>query len=123
MVLNSDKNINVITPEYDSNSQLIFRENRAPMVQGKDVAVLISTVNSGKTVCRILECVEYHGGRVQGVVYVFTNVEQVDNVPVYALFTPKDIPNYMTSTPESCPMCRAGKRIEALANSYGMSKL
>lgn len=123
LALNSDKNINVITPEYDSNGQLIFRENRAPMVQGKDVVILISTVNSGKTVRRILECVEYYGGHVQGVVSVFSNVEQVDEVPVYALFTAKDIPNYMTSAPESCPLCAAGQRIEALANSYGMSKL
>jgi len=123
LALNSDKNINVVTPEYDSNGQLIFRENRASMVHNRDVVILISTVNSGKTVRRILECVEYYGGRVQGVVSVFTNVEQVDDVPVYALFTPKDIPNYMTSAPEKCPLCAAGQRIEALANSYGMSKL
>ena len=28
--INRDKNINVVTPEYDSNGQLIFRDNRPP---------------------------------------------------------------------------------------------
>lgn len=47
--INRDKNINVVTPEYDSNGQLIFRDNLTPMISGKDVLILISTVNSGKT--------------------------------------------------------------------------
>ena len=54
--VNSDKNINVITPEYDSNGQLIFRDNLSPMVTGKDVLILISTVNSGKSVRRAVAC-------------------------------------------------------------------
>ena len=55
--INRDKNINVVTPEYDSNGQLIFRDNLTPMISGKDVLILISTVNSGKTARRAVECV------------------------------------------------------------------
>ena len=32
--VNSNKNINVVTPEYDSNGQLIFRDNLTPMIVG-----------------------------------------------------------------------------------------
>ena len=30
--LNRDKNINIVTPEYDTNGQLIFRDNLIPMI-------------------------------------------------------------------------------------------
>lgn len=123
LALNSDKNINVITPEYDSNDQLIFRDNLLPMVQGQDVLILISTVNSGKTIRRTLRCVEYYGGKVQGITAIFSTAEQVDDLPVYALFKPRDIPGYTTSSPEACPMCARGEKITALANSYGLSRL
>ena len=123
MSLNSDKNINVVTPEYDSNGQLIFRENLLPMVQGQDVLILISTVNSGKTVRRVMECVEYYGGKVQGITAIFSTADHVSDLPVYALFTPKDIPGYATSSPETCPLCAKGEKITALANSHGLAKL
>ena len=36
--------------------------------------------------------------------------EEMEGVPIYSLFTPEDIPGYATYAPESCAMCRAGKR-------------
>lgn len=123
LALNSDKNINVVTPEHDSNHQLVFRENLLPMVKGQDVLILISTVNSGKTVRRTLECVEYYGGKVQGITAIFSTAERIGDLPVYALFKPRDIPGYTTSAPETCPMCAGGEKITALANSYGLSRL
>ncbi len=121
--VNQDKNINVITPEYDSNGQLIFRDNLTAMVAGKNVLILISTVNSGKTVNRSLECVQYYGGCVQGIAAVFSRLEQVGDIPVYSLFTPADIPGYSSYEPKHCPMCQRGQKIDALANSYGFSRL
>jgi len=87
------------------------------------VLLLISTVNSGKTIRRMLECVEYYGATVQGIATVFSTVPNVDGVPIYSLFTPEDIPGYATSSPKECPMCKAGRKIDALANSYGLSRL
>ena len=121
--VNRDKNINVITPEYDSNGQLIFRDNIAPMVTGKDVLILISTVNSGKSARRTLECVQYYGGKVQGIAAIFRVPEQVEGIPVYALFSPADIPGYATYSPKDCAMCAKGQKIDALSNSYGLSRL
>ena len=103
--VNSNKNINVVTPEYDSNGQLI------------------STVNSGKSARRTLECVQYYGGKVQGIAAIFSMLEQVDGIPVYSLFSPDDIAGYISSSPKECPMCRAGQKIDALANSFGLSML
>ena len=121
--VNQDKNIDIVTPEYDSNGQLIFRDNLVPMIQGKDVLILISTVNSGKTARRAVECVQYYGGRVQGIAAIFRVPEEVEGIPVYALFSPADIPGYATHDPKQCPMCAAGQKIDALSNSYGFSLL
>ena len=121
--VNSNKNINVVTPEYDSNGQLIFRDNLTPMIVGREVLILISTVNSGKSARRTLECVQYYGGKVQGIAAIFSMLEQVDGIPVYSLFSPDDIAGYISSSPKECPMCRAGQKIDALANSFGLSML
>ena len=98
--INEGKNISVIPPEYDINHHMIFRENILPRIQDKDVLVLISTVNSGTAARKALDTISYYGGRCQGVAAVFSAVESVEGVPVFALFTPKDIPGYV-SAPDS----------------------
>ncbi len=121
--VNQDKNINVVTPEFDHTGQLIFRDNLIPMVNGKNVLLLISTVKSGKTIAQTLECAAYYGATVQGIATVFSTVDEIHGVPVYSLFTPADIPGYVTSDAKECPMCKAGQKIDAIANSYGFSQL
>ena len=121
--INEDKNISVVSPEYARNSQMIFRENLMPLVKDKDVLVLISTVNSGATIKRALECVAYYGGRTQGVAAVFSTLDTVEGVPVFALFTPADIPGYVTAPAKECPLCARGEKVDAVINSYGFSKL
>ena len=102
---------------------MIFRENLLPMIQNKDVLVLISTVNSGSTAKRAIQTIRYYGGRPQGVAAVFSTVEQVADVPAFALFTPQDIPGYVTAPAGECPLCAAGEKITGLINSYGFSGL
>ena len=121
--LSSEKNICVVAPEHDSNGLLIFRSNLRPMVSEKNVLLLVSTVNSGKTAARALECIEYYGGTTQGVAAVFSALKQVGDIPVISLFSPEDIPGYVTSLVKDCPMCKAGQKIDALSNSYGFSPL
>ena len=121
--VNGSKNINIVTPEYDSSGLMIFRDNLIPMVAGKNILILISTINSGKSGRRVSECVEYYGGKVQGIAAVFSSMEELDGWPIYSLFVPSDIPNYATYAPEECEMCKAGKKIDALVNSYGLSIL
>ena len=108
--VNSGRNVCIVTPEYDSNGQLIFRDNLTGMV-------------SGKTARRAMECIEYYGGSLQGIAAVFSAIAKVDEVPVMSIFSPEDIPGYMTSLVPDCPLCRAGQKIDALANSYGFSVL
>ena len=121
--INVDKNINVVTPEFDHTGQLIFRDNLIPMVAGKNVLLLISTVKSGKTIAQTLECVSYYGANIQGIAAIFSTVEELDGIPVCSIFSPENIPGYMTSQVKECPLCKAGQKLDAIANSYGFSKL
>lgn len=121
--VNSDKNINVVTPEFDHTGQLIFRDNLIPMVQGKKVLLLISTVKSGKTIAQTLECASYYGATIQGIAALFSTADEIHNIPVYSIFSPQDIPGYITCDAKECPMCKAGQKIDALANSYGFSQI
>ena len=41
----------------------------------------------------------------------------------YSLFTLADLPGYISKDAKECPMCKAGEKITAIANSYGLSKL
>lgn len=48
--MNAHGTIYVVTPEYNSNSQMIFRDNIQPMIQGKHVIVLMASVTTGITI-------------------------------------------------------------------------
>ena len=80
------------------------------MIVGREVLILISTVNSGKSARRTLECVQYYGGKVQGIAAIFSMLEQVDGIPVYSLFSPDDIAGYISSSPRSAPCAGPARR-------------
>ena len=121
--VNKDKNINVVTPDHDPAGPLIIRDNIIPMIQGKNILILVSTINSGKTVRRALECVDYYGGSVQGIATVLSILPEVDGIPIYSLFAPEEIPGYISSAPKECPLCKAGQKLDGLVNSYGFAAL
>lgn len=121
--MNTRRTIYVIPPEYTSTNQLIFRDNIRPMIDGKNVLVLLADVTTGRTSARCVEGVKYYGGIVRGVCALFSAVDQVDGYPVNAVFTTKDIPDYQAYSSLECPFCKANVKLDALVNSFGYSKL
>ena len=61
MNINQNQDINVLTPERTVGSQLIFRENTAPMIVGKSVLVLMASVSTGYTAKSAIEAIAYYG--------------------------------------------------------------
>lgn len=53
--MNAHQTIYVITPEYTSGSQIILRDNLAPMVKGKHVLILSASITTGYTVQAAIE--------------------------------------------------------------------
>lgn len=123
MNINQNQDINVLTPERTVGSQLIFRENTAPLVTGKNVLIMMASVSTGYTAKSAVETIAYYGGSPVGIASIFATVDTIENLPVKALFNPNDLPGYTSYDAAECPMCRAGRRLDALVNSYGYSKL
>ncbi|MEM1484796.1 orotate phosphoribosyltransferase [Oscillospiraceae bacterium PP1C4] len=121
--MNRYKNIYIVTPEYNTNGQMIFRDNLQPMINNKHVLLLIASVTTGKTINRALECIRYYGGTLQGVSAVFSIRDELEGIRINYLFSAADIPNYETYSYRDCPQCKAGIKIDGLANSFGISKM
>ena len=123
MNINQNQDINVLTPERTVGSQLIFRENTAPMISGKNVLVMMASVSTGYTAKSAIEAITYYGGQAVGIAAIFATVESIGGLPVKCLFDPNNLQDYRSYDAVDCPWCKAGQRLDALVNSFGYSKL
>lgn len=121
--MNAHRTIYVVTPENTSGSQLLFRDNLAPMITGKNVLILEASITTGYTAEAAIEAVKYYGGTVSGVAAIFTSLDECGGYPVRATFELKDLPDYESYSSHECPLCKQGVKIDALVNSFGYSKL
>ena len=121
--LNAHQTIYVVTPEHTTGSQLIFRDNIIPMITGKNVLVLAASVTTGFTAQAAIEAIKYYSGEVVGVCSIFATVDKCAGYPVNSVFDPNDLGDYASYYSHECPMCKSGKKIDALVNSFGFSKL
>ncbi len=121
--INAHQTIYVVEPEYNANSQMIFRDNIKPMITGKTVLVLMASVTTGFTANRSIEAIHYYGGHVAGVAALYRAVDEVGGYPVRSVYSVKDLPDYESYDYRDCPYCKAGKKIDALVNSFGYSAL
>lgn len=121
--MNAGKDIAILTPEINSNGQMIFRDNLQKMVWNKNVLLLIASASTGKTIRRLVECLQYYSGRLIGVAALFSAIGETAGLTVRSVFSQEDIPHYRTLSPTDCEMCRAGQKIDAIINSYGYSKV
>ncbi|MBR3893544.1 MAG: orotate phosphoribosyltransferase [Clostridia bacterium] len=122
--LNAHQTIYVVTPEHTTGSQLIFRDNIVPMIEGKHVLILAASVTTGYTAQSAIEAVKYYNGHVVGVSSIFATADECAGYPVRSVFNPnKDLQDFRTYASHDCPICKEGKKIDALVNSFGYSKL
>ena len=121
--MNAHGAIYVVTPEYNTNSQLVFRDNIQPMIAGKHVLILVASVTTGITVRKSVECISYYGGTVEGVSAIFSALDEAEGCSVNAVYRKEDLPDYTSCSMQECPMCKAGQQIDALVSSFGYTKL
>ncbi len=121
--MNAHQTIYVVSPEYTTGGQLMFRDNLIPMIANKHVLVLAASVTTGKTAQATIDAINYYGGMVVGVSAIFATVKECEGHPVISIFDPNDLDDYESYNSHHCPLCEKGERIEALVNSYGYSKL
>ena len=121
--LNGDKDIYVLRADSNSNGQFIFLDNTRYMIADKDVLLLMSSVTTGRTAAQSLESIRYYGGRVSGIAALYSAVEETEGVKVDAVFHLSDLPEYKSYDSRECPLCKEGKHLDALVNSYGYTLL
>lgn len=123
MSRNAHKTIYIVSPEFNANGQIIFRDNNGGAIRGKNVILLLASATTGLTIRKSVECIEYYGGIVQGISAIFSAVDHVDGRKVDSVFHVKDVPEYANYPAGECPYCKKGYKLEAIVNSYGYSKL
>ncbi|WP_066453191.1 MULTISPECIES: orotate phosphoribosyltransferase [Anaerotruncus] len=121
--MNRMKDIHIVTPESDPNGQMIFRDNLQPKVNGHNLLLLITTVTTGRTIRRLVECAKYYGGNIIGVAAIFSSIDEIDGIPVQHLFSAADLPDFAVFSHSECPACRDKVPIDGLANSFGISRV
>ncbi|HHT89230.1 MAG TPA: orotate phosphoribosyltransferase [Clostridiales bacterium] len=123
MSLNAHKTMYIISPEYNTNGQMIFRDCNQGAIYNKNILLLVASVTTGDTLRRSLECIRYYGGRVNGISAIFSAVEDVENTKVNSIFRKKDLPDYQSYKISECPLCKTGLKLDAIVNGYGYMRL
>ena len=72
---------------------------------------------------KAVESIQYYGGILQGASAIFSAMDSLDGVPIKSVFGKKDLPDYTYSDYRDCPLCKAGKKIDALVNTFGYSPM
>lgn len=119
--MNRHHTIYIVTPEFYSADQMIFRDNVAPAIRDKHVLLLMATSTTGQTIDRCRECVQYYGGTVEKICSVFSATNMVSKHEIETIFTLDDLPGYQAYSQHDCPMCREKRKIDAFVNGYGYS--
>jgi orotate phosphoribosyltransferase len=120
---NAHKTMYITSPEYNSSGQMMFRENNQHMIRGKHVLILIDTATTGATLQSATRTVRYYKGITIGISAIYTLATQIDDIPIRALYSLRDLPDYASHKPENCPMCRDGVPVDAICNGFGYSTL
>ena len=121
--INQHQTIYVVEPEFNSNSQIIFRDNIKPMIQDKHVMILMASVTTGFTAKKAIEAIGYYGGIVTGVAAIYSTVDEIGGYPVKSVYSVNDLPDYESYDFRDCPYCKKGRKLDALVNSFGFSSL
>ena len=121
--INQHQTIYVVEPEYNANSQIIFRDNVQPMIRGKHVLVLMASVTTGFTATKAIEAIGYYGGSIAGVAAIYRAVDEISGHPVRSVYSVSDQPDYESFDYRDCPYCKKGRKLDALVNSFGFSSI
>lgn len=121
--MNLHNTVYVVTPEFNINNQMIFRDNLKMAIKDKNVVLLLATSTTGLTISRSMECIDYYGGQIQQICSVFSAIDSINGRKVESIFTTEDVPGYQAYDAYACPHCKNKEKLDAMVNGYGYSKL
>lgn len=122
-VMNSGREIHVVTPLSNTHRKLMFQSSIQELILNHNIIVLVSSVSSGITLNSALECLSYYGGIVVGISALFNACPENNEQEIYSLFTNDDVPDYQLFSPNDCPMCKEGRKLDAIIVHDGYIKI
>ncbi|MBR5407044.1 MAG: orotate phosphoribosyltransferase [Lachnospiraceae bacterium] len=120
---NRHQTMYITSPEYNVSGQMMFRENNQHMIRGKKVLILIDTATTGDTLRSAVGSVKFYGGQVVGISAIYSVATQIEGFQIRSLYSTRDLPDYMSYRPASCPLCESGTPVDAICNGFGYSTL
>ena len=118
---NEHNTLYVITPETTTGNMQIFRENIAHLIRGRRILILAASVTTGTAALEASEAARYYGGIPVGICSIFSCLDTCGEFPVTTIFHSKVLGDYSSVPAGQCPLCKAGVKLDALVNSYGIS--
>ena len=67
--------------------------------------------------------VKYYGGMPEGICAIFSAGQKCAGLPITTIFGSDLLGDFMCAPATDCPLCKAGVKLDALVNSYGISSL
>jgi orotate phosphoribosyltransferase len=122
-VINSGRDIHIVTPISNTNRNLMFQSNMQCLINNRNIIVLVSSISSGTTLESALECLSYYEGKVVGISALFNAYPDKQEQEIFSLFTSEDIPDYRIFRPNECPMCKEGHKLDAIIVHDGYIKI
>ncbi len=120
---NAHKTMYITSPEYNTSGQMMFRENNQHMIRGKKVLILIDTATTGETLLGAIRTIGFYKGEVVGISAIYSVAAQISGIPIRALYSNSDLPDYASYETENCPLCRDGVPVDAICNGFGYSTI
>ena len=121
--INAGREVYVLRENWGTSGNLIFRDNAKPMLEDKNVLLLMASVTTGGTVRKGIRCVEHYRGKVAGIAAIYSHLKEIDGIPITSLFDTNDLPGYASYLPDECPMCRDKQELDAVVDKFGYSAL
>lgn len=96
--MNAHQTIYVIKPEIISG-QIVFRDNYKPMLEKKNVFILMGTASTGESLENCYHSVIYHGGKVAGISAVFSAITKWTGYLLNLFFPHRTSPTMPATSP------------------------
>lgn len=119
---NNIKEIFILSPIFNSNGQTVFVDTIHSLIKNRDILLLTASTTTGTTIRRVLECIDYHGGKIQGISAIFSAIDSINKIPINTLFSLNDIPDYKTYFYHECPYCKQNIPLDGILNCVDYSK-
>jgi len=122
-VMNSEREIQILTPIMTTDNKWIFPDNRRDLISNKKILILLGSATDVRALAALCECVKYYGGLIIGISSIFSSLPCGKCGGINSLFTADDIEGFVSYNADQCAICKEGVPLDAFIYSEGYTLL